>query len=240
MDWINNYREVLKETFGDKGDSIQAETKETSEEWVWINGYKGTDTDMVCRDFQYKLNAMYEMPDDEEISLCSSGFHFCKELKDVFRYYKVGSNNRFFEVRALVKRVDAENCTEKLAAKSIMLTRELDVDEILKAVISLLRPSERIIIKLDKWTDEQKKRALSIGLREAYLEVLTDNLVAYGYSRPFAAHIVFIGGYDVACAVGSQEDLSMDMKAMYIYQATMLQVNDPRAQSRNKPAYRRF
>lgn len=30
-------------------------TTETEEEWVWVDGFKGTDKDMRCRDFQYEL-----------------------------------------------------------------------------------------------------------------------------------------------------------------------------------------
>lgn len=229
MDWFKEYRDAVVERFG-KEEEIKNEVTEHEEEWVWTTGFKGTDKNMVCNNYQYAMDTMFEMPADEEISLCSSGFHFCKELRDVFRYYKVRGNNRFFEVKALVRAVDTGS-TEKMVAKSIIFTRELGVDEILEAAVSSLTAWERVNIKLDEWSEDQKKRALSTSLREAYGEYLTDKLVVYGYSRPFAAHIIYMGGYDVACAVGTQEDLSMDMKAMYIYQDIMMQANE-------KPAYR--
>ena len=227
MDWFTEYRKAVNERFG----KDLNEVTETEEEWVWIDGFKGTDKNMVCKDYQYAMDTMFEMPADKEISLCSSGFHFCKELRDVFRYYDVSGGNRFFEVKALVRAVDTGS-TEKMVAKSIIFTRELDADEILKEAVSKLTTWERINMNLHEWTDEQKKLALSIGLRQAYGEFLTDKLVVYGYSRPFAAHIIYMGGYDVACAVGTQEDLSMDMKAMYIYQSIMTRMNE-------KPAHRR-
>lgn len=236
MSWIKDYRDAVNERIR-KEEDIENEVTAPEEEWVWINGFKGTDKDMVCHNYQYEMKKMFEMPAGVEISLCSSGFHLCKELKDVFRYYDIKHNNRFFEVKALVRAVDTA-CCEKMVAKAIFFTRELGADEILNAAVSKMTTWERVNINLDKWSEEQKKRALSVGLREAYGDFLTDKLVACGYSKPFAAHIIYMGGYDVACAVGTQEDLSMDLKAMYIYQAIMMQSQDPRGT--RKPAYRRF
>ena len=79
------------------------------EEWVWVDGYKGTDKDMKCRDFQYELHKVYDMPEDAEIVECSSGFHLCLEKEHVFRFYDIGKGNRFFKVKALVCRSDYES-----------------------------------------------------------------------------------------------------------------------------------
>ena len=84
-------------------------TSEPEEEWIWVEGYKGTDKDMKCRDFQYGLGVQYDMPEDQEIQECESGFHLCLYLSDVFHYYEVGCGNRFFKVKALVRKVDKES-----------------------------------------------------------------------------------------------------------------------------------
>ena len=77
------------------------------EEYIWVKGFKGTDKDMRCQDdYQYELGKQFDLDEDVEPMVCSKGFHFCKKLENVFRYYKIGDGNRFFEVKALVKKSD--------------------------------------------------------------------------------------------------------------------------------------
>jgi hypothetical protein len=40
-------------------------------------GYKAFDSDLKCRDFQYEIGCTYTIHSDE-ITVCSSGFHFCQ------------------------------------------------------------------------------------------------------------------------------------------------------------------
>lgn len=221
MSLFEDYRKKVAETFSkpiEEPHDSKIEEEKPEEEWVWISGFKGTDKNMMCNDFQYAMDTVFEMPADE-IELCKKGFHFCKRLGYVFSYYGVKNGNRFFAVDALVKKSDVDLHNDKFVAKSIIFTRELDVDEILESAISSY---DKRSAKFDEWTHEQKRRVLDVGFVDAYWEVCTDKLITYGYSRPFAAHIIKLGGYNVACAVGSQEDLSMDMKAMYIYQSIMM------------------
>ena len=60
-----------------------------------ITGYKATDKDMKCRGFQFELGQWYEH--DGEISLCESGFHFCKYPSGPWCYYPEG---RLFQCEA--------------------------------------------------------------------------------------------------------------------------------------------
>jgi hypothetical protein len=50
-----------------------------------VLGFKGFDLDLTCRTFQFKVGETYHH--EGEVIACKSGFHFCKELKDVFQYY---------------------------------------------------------------------------------------------------------------------------------------------------------
>ena len=194
------------------------------EEWIWVDGFKGTNEDMSCNGYQYELNKCFDMPDGQEIEACHSGFHLCTKLKDVFKYYEIGHDHRFFAVKALVRKSDVDALgpqyeidswgysrlcghNDKLAAKSIIFTRELTVDEILDG------------FKLDEWTDEQKKLVLKIGYKGAVNTVNAIELVKLGYSEPFAKMIVDSGYFNLAYSVGSQSDLSMDMKAWIIFNA---------------------
>lgn len=206
------------------------------EEWIWVNGYKATEKDMKCQDYQYVMGEQHDMPEDAEIKECKSGFHFCKKLNDVFRYYGIGRNNRFFRVRALVRKEDYERYgkytkeyeeylknraqysmfshfygneyVDKLVAKSIIFESELTPDEILKDRITLGDPM---------WTDEYKKLALEVGIDDAITRIQTDNLVELGYSLPFAQFVIDSRKYDRALAVAAQPDLSMDMRCWLIF-----------------------
>lgn len=83
------------------------------EEWVWIEGYKGTKTDMTCKGFQFDFNKEYIV--DGIVEICGNGFHFCKNLTNVFSFYELNPHNRFFKVKALVKKSDLEKSKDKRA-----------------------------------------------------------------------------------------------------------------------------
>jgi hypothetical protein len=139
----------------------------------------------------------------------------------VYNYYHIGGGNRFFEVKALVRKKDYDALgpkytstsygykqlvgeNDKLVAKSIIFTRELTMDEILGN-------------RFSDWTDEQKKLVLEIGIKNAICKVQFDTLVSLGYSYTFAKLCIDIGKYDIAQAVGTQDGLSMDMKVYVIF-----------------------
>lgn len=206
---------------------VDLETEETKKnEYIWIEGYKGTDRDMCCRGYQYELNKIFQLADDAEPEMCINGFHLCKYLHDVYRYYRIGGGNRFFKVRALVKKGDFDNygCDAnadvkfsltprfpefKLVAKAIEFVRELTVDEILDVYG---------YNNCENWTEEYKKLVLEIGIDGVKDLIRKDKLESLGYASEFANLIVEDDNrYRVAVAVASQPDLSMDMKAYLIF-----------------------
>lgn len=186
-----------------------------TEEWVWITGYKGTDKDMRCRDYQFELGKQFDMPEDEVIELCRSGFHMCQDLKNVFTYYDIGSGNRFFEVKALVRRYNKdgqytyEHHYDKMTSKSITFVRELTAEEIFKAV-------EGAYGFAVNWTTEQKELALKTNIYHVKNVIRIEELVDLGYSEAFATFVVEKGKDDIACTMASMPDVSMDVKALTI------------------------
>jgi hypothetical protein len=237
--------ELFKRAIGIKSPSeeIAKETEETSEEtaepvvetpveeeWIWVNGFKGMDKNMQCHNnFQYEIGKRYDMPEDATIEACSSGFHMCLNLDDVFSYINLGDGNRFFEVKALVRKSDrdlyrkgasknpwqltysytrgglvATSSTDKLAAKSIEIVRELTIDEIFEHTDA------------KDWDARYKELAITVGLNSAQSIIYADELTALGYSLPFARWLSQNSKYEIAKAVGSQTDLSMDMKCLMI------------------------
>lgn len=190
------------------------------DEWIWVEGYKGTDKDMCCLKFQYELLKPYDLEAPEHIKECFYGYHLCRYLCDVFEYYPFQNNNRFFRVRALVKKKDYEEygdvrCVDhygdviyknKLVAKSIIFISELTTDDLF----------EMYCDDFKHWSTEDKELARLKGVEFVAEEIMVRELVSLGYSRPFAEFLNRDRKFEIAKAVGSQEDLSMDMKVAYI------------------------
>ena len=202
------------------------------EEYIWVKGFKGTDKDMRCKgDYQYELGKQFDLDADVEPVTCSKGLHFCKDLESVFRYYKIGDGNRFFEVEALVKKSALEsknksnvcanldqwskmymsfaNYDDKYAAKSIRFIRELTADE----VFDIVTDNE-----VRGWAEEQKRRAMETSIRAVKAEIREFDLCAAGYSLAFAKYIAGdTDRYKTAIAMASLPDVSMDVKVMAIF-----------------------
>ena len=240
MWFTKNKEDKVMEAVDKINESTREETKpetvEPAEEWIWVEGYKGTDKDMKCRDYQYTLGELHNMPNDSDIKECESGFHLCKKLNDVFKYYPIVDGHRFFKVRGLVRKDHYERygqtteeykehmrlgCSaygftphfwgqkiyDKMVARSIIFEQELTPDEIFAATE----------YHITSWDDKYKQLALQIGIERASDCIRKDRLVELGYSETFARLIIDGKRYDVAVSVGSQPDLSMDMKCWLIF-----------------------
>lgn len=197
--------------------------KPEPEEWIWVEGYKGTDKDLKCRDFQYELGIQYDMPEGQAIKECESGFHLCLNLMHVFSYYGVGNGNRFFKVKALVRKSDKEKYgkyesstymgyfvnggrfNDKLAAKSIIFLSECTLDEILEGT------------DVSNLSEQYKLMAINSSVDNAMNAYRASILVEDGYSEAFALYIVNVGKFETAHAFGSQKDLSMDIKVLAMF-----------------------
>ena len=200
------------------------------DEYVWVKGFKGTDKDMRCQDYQYELGKQFDLDEDVEPVVCAKGFHFCKSLENVFRHYKIGNGHRFFEVEALVRKSDLDpkkkdytkytnvaqslyhtssRYDDKYAAKSIRFIRELTVDEVFESVTDS---------EVRGWTEEQKKRAMETSINAVRRDIRAFELCAAGYSPAFAKYIsIDEGRYATAMAMASLTDVSMDVKVMAIF-----------------------
>lgn len=203
------------------------------EEWVWVEGYKGTDKFMRCRDTQFELGKQFALPEDRVIRDCEYGFHLCLRLEDVFNYYKLANCNRFFKVRALVRKKDYDEYVEsinptkfgdaftgfirglysrdKLASKAIEFISECSREEILSTYPDTAH-----------WSEEQKDRAFVDGYYVVRGEIaLADHiekLVSLGYSEILARYVSKDEGkFERACAVAAQPGVCMDVKIMAIF-----------------------
>jgi len=92
--------------------------------WAVIKGFKAFNKGLKCRDFQYKLGKDFYF--EGQIMPCLSGFHFCKNLGDVYDYYQFGDDIIVGEVESEGEVIDEEN---KSVTNHIKITRLLGTAE---------------------------------------------------------------------------------------------------------------
>lgn len=92
-----------------------------------VTGYKALNADMsaACGNMTYEAGKWYEI--EGELKMCENGFHFCKNILDLPKYWSVYCNQtRIFEVEA--DRVLMNEATKTVAEK-IRLVREIPRNE---------------------------------------------------------------------------------------------------------------
>ena len=105
-----------------------------------IIGYKGFDSDLKCRGFQYKIGMEYK---EEKAEVCKCGFHFCENPLDILMTYPPASDremNRFCVVKGYGKFDTSE--PHKIACTNIKIESEIDLGDI--AIYSSKYIKERI------------------------------------------------------------------------------------------------
>lgn len=218
---------------------LEEQKRLAEEEWIWVEGYKGTDKDMQCRHYQFEFNKQFDMPEGADIKDCESGFHFCRDLKDVFEYYKLGGGNRFFKVHALVRKKDYEEYGKTIKVevpnayyymyghrhgtqKPTVLVDQIRDKLTSKSIVFLHELTPDAVCAaytkddLSEFTLEEKALAMKESIDHVRNIHKSRELVTLGYSEAFAKYIVEAGHYKAAYAAGTQEDLSMDMKVAFI------------------------
>ena len=98
--------------------------------------YKGTDKDMKCRGFQYKLGETAVF--DGEPHLCKAGLHACEQPIDVLNHY-APNESRYFEADAEEVTDERESDDSKIVAKKMTLKAEIGVPGLVKAQIEYVK-----------------------------------------------------------------------------------------------------
>ena len=102
-----------------------------------IKGYKGFNPDLTCRDFQYEVGKEYET---DEAKVCETGFHFCENPFDVWKYYPLcdekGQLNRFCEVEGSGG-IDNSH-SDKIACSHINVNAEIGFQGIINAGVKFI------------------------------------------------------------------------------------------------------
>ena len=97
--------------------------------------YKGTDKDMKCRGFQFKLGKEYE---EAEAQLCNKGFHGCEYPLDVFAHY-APADSRFFVADLDGVTDEMESDDTKRVGTKIKLRAEIGIPGIVKAAVEYIK-----------------------------------------------------------------------------------------------------
>jgi len=93
-----------------------------------MKAYKGFNTDMTCRGFQFEEGKEYH---EDRAELCESGFHACENPLDCFCYYKPGKSV-YHEVE--LEDVSAKSSDDsKICGKTIRIGARLSVAKICEA-----------------------------------------------------------------------------------------------------------
>ena len=99
--------------------------------------YKGTDTNMKCRGFQYELGKTAEVGGD--IELCKSGLHACEMPLDVLGYYAPGDSSRYFEAELEDVSDEMRSNDTKRVGKKLTLSAEIGIPGLVKAQVEYVK-----------------------------------------------------------------------------------------------------
>ena len=116
-------------------------------------GYKGFDSQLRCRGFQYEIGQEYEHAGGVE--LCKKGFHFCENPMDVFEYYPP-SDSRYCSVESTGTE-DKNIYSSKVSASILKINAEIGLAGLIKAGVKFI---------LDK-VDWDNKKSTNTGNRSA-------------------------------------------------------------------------
>ena len=128
-----------------------------SEEKV-LHAFKGFNTDMTCRGFQFKEGETYNH--DGEVKVCEGGFHACAYPLDVFRYYPPATS--VFHRVEQSGSVNAHDEDSKVASRTIKIGARVDIVGLISAAI------EYTVSRCDPKKSNHTKAANSLASNSGY------------------------------------------------------------------------
>ena len=165
-----------------------------------IKSYKGFDSSLSCRDFQYEVGKEYEM--DGRIECCERGFHACESPLEVFDHYDM-LKSRFAEVEQSGT-IDREEGSTKVCSSRIKIKAELKLADIINIGVEWLKditsPSK---VKTDSSLIDNGEREKQIG-SSGYLAQIGSS----GYSAKIGSSGDYaqIGSSGYSAKIGSSGD----------------------------------
>ena len=99
-----------------------------------MKAYKGFNTDMTCRGYQFEEGKTYE---EEKASLCNRGFHACEDPLDCLSYYPLNSS-----LYHAVELMDVDSKREqdsKVCARRIKIGARLSIKDIVQISVKYVK-----------------------------------------------------------------------------------------------------
>ena len=99
-----------------------------------MKAYKGFDSDMTCRGFQYEEGKVYKEPTAD---LCKTGFHACEDPLDCLGYYHPADGTIYHEVELDGVSAQREGDT-KVCGTKIKIGAKLDLAQVIKGGVDFV------------------------------------------------------------------------------------------------------
>ena len=87
-----------------------------------VIAYKGMNSDMTCKGFQYEIGKTYKT---DKAELCKCGFHACLNPRDVLDYYSQYESSRYFKVKLSGEIAKCGSFDANVAATEITILEEI-------------------------------------------------------------------------------------------------------------------
>ena len=102
-----------------------------------VIAYKGMNSDMTCKGFQYEIGKTYKT---DKAELCECGFHACLNPIDVLDYYPKYKSSRYFKVKLSGEITKCSMWDTNVAATEITILEEI--------------PSNKFLTNTEWWKNE--------------------------------------------------------------------------------------
>ena len=94
-----------------------------------VSGFKGFDKGLKCRGFQFKEGETFIH--EGKAQACSSGFHYCENPLDVFRYYSPSKGSKYHLVEGTGE-ISRHESDSKVACSELSVHAEVTLSEMIK------------------------------------------------------------------------------------------------------------
>ena len=126
-------------------------------------GYKGFNSELKCKGYQYEIGKTYTIDSDKELAVCpkveknQAGLHFCKNPVNVLDFYPNEKGNRFCVVESIGKTI-SDYFDTKVATDKLKVIKEINFSELMELGVEYrIKNGYRISDKEFEWCSETLK-----------------------------------------------------------------------------------